>query len=371
MSVREGGLGLTKSHRAALHYLASVLAEIEAPWVITGSTAFALRGMPVAPADLDVQTDAAGAYAIQRVLAPYMVWPVRYRTAPTIRSHIGRAVIEGVSVEIMGAIQKRLPDGSWQSPVDLSPLIEWIDWEGRTWPVLPLSYESTAYRMLGRHSTADHLERWMAQSIRVPKEGVAMNRDRETFLRHLKQFGEENDRTAASRAEKMLNITEDTGLMIGMLIRAWKPARILEIGTSNGYSTIWWADALTDAGQRLVTLELNPHKVVQAMENFQRAGVADRIEIVSGDAAAFLQAADADAWNLIFLDAERSHYVGYWSDLIRILAPDGLLIVDNALDKAAELAEFRRLVANTEEFRHVLVPIGNGELFIQRDHPLH
>ncbi len=194
-----------------------------------------------------------------------------------------------------------------------------------------------------------------------------MNGERETFLKRLKQFGEANDRTAATRAEKMLNITEDTGLMIGMLIRAWKPARILEVGTSNGYSTIWWADALTAPTQRFVTLETNPRKVAQATENFRQAGLADRIDMVSGDAGVFLRESDADEWDLIFLDAERSAYVGYWPDLVRILASDGLIIVDNAVDKAVELEEFRRVVADTAEFRQVLVPLGNGELFVQRD----
>jgi len=194
-----------------------------------------------------------------------------------------------------------------------------------------------------------------------------MNGEREAFLERLKAFGEKHDRTALTRAERMLNITADTGLLIGMLIRSWKPRRILEVGTSNGYSTIWWADALSDAGQMLVTLEVNPSKVAQAAVNFEQAGVADRIRIVPGDAAEFLRGSEPDSWDLIFLDAERSEYVRYWPDLRRILATDGLIIVDNAVDKADELAAFRQAVAGTVGYRQVLVPIGNGELFIQRD----
>lgn len=63
-----------------------------------------------------------------------------------------------------------------------------------------------------------------------------MSPGREVFLSQLKAFGEANDREAASRADKMLNITADTGLFLWMLIRAWKPRRLLEVGTSNGYS---------------------------------------------------------------------------------------------------------------------------------------
>lgn len=194
-----------------------------------------------------------------------------------------------------------------------------------------------------------------------------MNTEREVFLQRLKALGEENDRTAATRAEKMLNITADTGWMLWMFIRAWKPRRILEVGTSNGYSTLWWADALRDPAQVLVTLEVNPDKVGQATQNFQRAGVADRIRVVPGDAGVFLRTSEAGAWDLIFLDAERREYVKYWPDFMRILASDGLLIVDNAVDKAEELTNFRQVVADTSGYRQVLVPIGNGELFIQRE----
>ncbi len=116
-----------------------------------------------------------------------------------------------------------------------------------------------------------------------------------------------------------------------------------------------------------MTLEINPAKVVQATENFRQAGVADWIGVVSGDAGEFLRHTHDAAWDLIFLDAERSEYVGCWPGLTRILAPDGLLIVDNAVDKAVELEGFCRVVAGTPGFRQVLVPLGNGELFIQRD----
>lgn len=194
-----------------------------------------------------------------------------------------------------------------------------------------------------------------------------MNAHRERLLLELKAYGEANDAAAAARSDKMLNITADTGRWLWMLLRALKPRRVLEVGTSNGYSTIWWADALPGPEQQLVTLESNPAKVAQATQNFRRAGLADRIQMVVGDAGDFLHQADAAAWDLIFLDAERSEYVGYWPDLMRMLAPDGLIVADNAVDKAAELEAFRSIVEGSAGWRQVLVPIGNGELFIQRD----
>ncbi len=193
-----------------------------------------------------------------------------------------------------------------------------------------------------------------------------MSPERELFLSRLKAFGEANDRVAASRSDKMLNITADTGLFLWMLIRARKPRRLLEVGTSNGYSTIWWADALNEPGQTLITLEANPKKVVQARANFKEAEVADRIELIEGDAGHFLRAAETASFDWVFLDSERSEYVGWWPDLLRVTAADGLIIVDNAVDKATEIEAFVNVVQSTPGVRQVLVPIGNGELFIHR-----
>ena len=194
-----------------------------------------------------------------------------------------------------------------------------------------------------------------------------MDEKREAFLARLKRLGEENDLRAASRNEKMLNITADTGLLFWMLTRAWQPRRILEVGTSNGYSTIWWADALTSPGQELITLENHPAKVALARRNFAEASVAERIQVVEGDAGAFLREALAQSFDLIFLDSERSEYVGWWPDLLRVLRPHGLLIVDNAVDRAAELKDFVRVAQATRGIRLVLVPIGNGELLLQKE----
>ncbi|PSR35306.1 MAG: hypothetical protein C7B46_01155 [Sulfobacillus benefaciens] len=156
-----GSLRLTHAQIKALHQIRHALSESNVVWAITGSTAFAIRGLDTVAHDIDLQTDATGAYTIQRLLAPYMVWPVRYRISPKVRSHFGRAIIVGVIVEIMGSIEKRRADGAWASAPNLSALIEWISWDGNTWPVLALDYEASAYHALGRHDVANRLESWI------------------------------------------------------------------------------------------------------------------------------------------------------------------------------------------------------------------
>lgn len=184
------------------------------------------------------------------------------------------------------------------------------------------------------------------------------------LLNELAEFGRVNDREAPDRSRKMLNITPDTGVFLWMLVRSIKPVQVLEIGTSNGYSTLWMADALADQSQLLTTLEVQPAKAQLARSNFARAGLASRIRLVEGDAGRFLAEAPAEQFPLVFLDSERTHYLAWWPDLLRVTAPDGLIVVDNAVDKAAELVEFRQMVDRTPGCTSVLAPLGNGELLI-------
>ncbi len=130
-------------------------------WVVTGSLGFALQGVPVTPHDIDLQTDAGGAYAIARLFAEYAVRPVAFSSAATIRSHFGALAIAGITVEIMGDIQKRLPDGHWDDPVDLERHRRVVEVAGMPLPVLSLEHEREAYLQLGRTEKAKMLEEWL------------------------------------------------------------------------------------------------------------------------------------------------------------------------------------------------------------------
>ncbi|MFZ5824757.1 MAG: O-methyltransferase [Bacillota bacterium] len=184
------------------------------------------------------------------------------------------------------------------------------------------------------------------------------------LLHELYRAGEANDARVTDRSGKMLNITPETGEFLSLMIQAVKARSILEVGTSNGYSTLWLADAARYTGGHVTTLELSPEKAELARANFERAGLADRIALVVGDAGEHLRQAVNGAYDLIFLDSERTLYLGWWLDLQRVLAPGGLIIVDNALSHASEIAPFRSLVEATPGYEHSLLPLGKGEWLI-------
>jgi predicted O-methyltransferase YrrM len=185
---------------------------------------------------------------------------------------------------------------------------------------------------------------------------------KDLFL-ELEKFGNRNDANASDRQHKMLNITPDTGPFLSILIQNCRARRVLEVGTSNGYSTLWIADALTRTDGVVITVEIQNHKIAKAKENFMRSGLSERIQQVQGDAGEYLKKADRNSFDFIFLDSDREQYVDWWPNLMSALRPGGLLVVDNATSHSHELREFNAMVESSQ-YPNTLVPIGNGELLV-------
>jgi predicted O-methyltransferase YrrM len=181
------------------------------------------------------------------------------------------------------------------------------------------------------------------------------------LLSELERFGTANDGANAERSRRMLNITRDTGEFLAVLVRATVARRVLEIGTSNGYSTLWLASAAGAIGGLVTTVELSEYKIGLAISNFARSGLANQITLLHEDAGRVLQRSADGAFDLVFLDSERPEYPGWWPHLKRVLRPGGLLVVDNATSHAAQMAPFVALVAADVSFVTSRVPVGNGE----------
>ncbi|ABG03596.1 conserved hypothetical protein [Rubrobacter xylanophilus DSM 9941] len=162
-----------KRHLRALRAVYEALSGREVRWALTGSLSFALQGAPVEPDDIDIQTDREGAYEIQRALHEHVTRRVEFSSSAAggIRSHFGELRIGGVRVEVMGDVQKRLPDGSWEAPVALERHTRRVEVEGMSVPVLALEYEAAAYRRLGRLDTARMLEEMLEKENRERGEG--------------------------------------------------------------------------------------------------------------------------------------------------------------------------------------------------------
>ena len=187
-----------------------------------------------------------------------------------------------------------------------------------------------------------------------------MDRPLLDLLDRLARFGEDNDARETARPRRMLNITRDTGRLLWILIGAIGAKRVLEVGTSNGFSTIWLADAARSTGGRVTTLELNPDKIALARANFADAGLAGFVDVIAGTAADTLTTLPGP-FDLVFLDADRPSYLTYLELVVPKLRPGGLLVADNVTSHASELQDYLARVKSHPRLFSVTVPIGNGE----------
>jgi len=124
-------------------------------------------------------------------------------------------------------------------------------------------------------------------------------------------------------------VDAEVGVLLRVLATAVRATRILEIGTAIGYSGIWLAGALP-AGGSLFTMESDEARARQARDNFARAGFADRVSVIVGDAQRML-AKVAGPFDLVFQDGDKKLYTPMLDRLADLLRPGGLLVTDNVL----------------------------------------
>ncbi|KAB1661348.1 O-methyltransferase [Pseudoclavibacter sp. CFCC 13796] len=184
------------------------------------------------------------------------------------------------------------------------------------------------------------------------------------MLQKLHSQGVAYDAGQPDRLDRLRNLEPESAALLSLLVRATGARNVLELGTSNGYSTLWLADAVRLANGRLVSVELDADRSAQAAQNLDRAGLRDRVELRNEDARQALRESRDAEWDLIFLDAERPEYPAYWPDLVRTLRPQGLLVVDNVLSHADQVVEFRELIQADDRATEALVPIGAGLLLV-------
>ncbi|HKV43260.1 MAG TPA: O-methyltransferase [bacterium] len=180
------------------------------------------------------------------------------------------------------------------------------------------------------------------------------------LLDELAEVGRENDARETERARRLLNIAPETGQLLAILIRATRARHILEIGTSNGYSTIWLGWAADQTGGHVTTIERAADKVAMAKTNLARAGLSDRVMLRHGPALEVL-ATLPGPFDLVFLDADRPNYLAYLDLLLPRMRRGGLLVTDNVRSHAHELGDFLHRLRHDPALETITVPVGNGQ----------
>ena len=170
--------------------------------------------------------------------------------------------------------------------------------------------------------------------------------------------------------EKLLAIGRNTGIFYNVLLKSKNAKKILEIGMSAGYSTIWFAEAISKkTGGKIITIDQDKKKIEWAKRNFEDAGLSDLIDIRHGDALEVLldiknESNSSESFDFVFIDADKERYIQYFDIILPMVKPGGLIGADNILfperfQKFSNL--YVKHVRNNPKIRSVTIPIDNGE----------
>ena len=173
-------------------------------------------------------------------------------------------------------------------------------------------------------------------------------------------------------SEKRLNcISKNIGTFYDILLKSISAKRILEIGTSVGYSGLWFADAVmsnTQSEGQIITIDREKFKIDNATRNFEEAGVSSLIKIREGEASKILheikEEFSENYFDFIFIDADKESYIEYFDLCLPLVRKGGIVAADNILlpERFNEMmADYLYHVRKNPNVQSVTVPIDNGE----------
>lgn len=168
--------------------------------------------------------------------------------------------------------------------------------------------------------------------------------------------------------DRMLAITEDTGRFFSLFLSAIKARRVLEIGTSTGYSTLWFSLPILENRGTIITIEKNPSKISRAQNNFIKTGTSRFIKILEGEAVEVLKNIDKKKlFDFVFIDADKENLIKYFDLTLPLVRKGGVIAIDNVIYPTKYLPHikrFRNHIKKTKSVEFVTLPIGNGEELI-------
>jgi predicted O-methyltransferase YrrM len=185
-------------------------------------------------------------------------------------------------------------------------------------------------------------------------------------VRSLYDEGVAHDAGQADRTRRRRNLSPDAAALLSIICEAMGARRILEIGTSNGYSTLWFARAVRDRDGAVVSVDLDGDAQREAAANLARAGLQQHVELRCADGGEVLRELPDVSQDVVFLDSERTAYLGWWPDPIRVLRVGGLLAIDNVLSHPDEVADVRALIEADPQLTCTVPTLGKGLLLAVR-----
>lgn len=189
---------------------------------------------------------------------------------------------------------------------------------------------------------------------------VTFGTELDRVLRELEIEGQRNDAEQTDRSKKFLNLERPTAELVYVLLQASRRKHVLEIGTSNGYSTIWLCAALRNCNDAtLISIDASAEKLALARTSLARAGFEHRVELKQGHATEVV-AGLKGPFDCVFFDADRVSAPAQVHLLLPKLSDDVLVLADNALSHPDEIAGYRATVEQLPGFVWTVTPVGKG-----------
>lgn len=166
----------------------------------------------------------------------------------------------------------------------------------------------------------------------------------------------------AGRDQLLLSVGPEVAVFLHALVLARRPRRILELGTSYGYSTLFLADAAREVGASLVTMELADYKQAYAAERIAEAGLSAVVDFRLGDAVEMIRADDGE-FDLVLLDIWKELYVPCFEAFYPKLSEEAIVAADNMVEPQSarpDVRLYRAAVATKPDLHSALLPIGQG-----------
>lgn len=168
-------------------------------------------------------------------------------------------------------------------------------------------------------------------------------------------------KTLKKTKNEFWNIDEKVGQFLNCIVKIKKYKTVLEIGTSNGYSGIWLAEALKTTRGRLYTIESHRNRFALATQNFKKSNLQNYITQIQGHAPKDLPKIPK-FFDLAFFDATKQEHISYFQALFPKIKPGGLIITDNIHSHKKELAPYIKKIKTFKNWRSIELTLGDGLL---------
>ncbi|MEJ2701883.1 MAG: O-methyltransferase [Sedimentisphaerales bacterium] len=152
----------------------------------------------------------------------------------------------------------------------------------------------------------------------------------------------------------LLSVPPEDGKVLRLLAEATDSKHVVEIGTSNGYATLWFCLALRTTGGKITTYEIDPFRAALARENFRRAGVDQLVTIIVGDAHEKVTELKEQI-DIVFIDADKDGYLDYLNKLLPLVRPGGLILAHNTTDVADQMQDYLKAVTTNPKLETIFL----------------